>query len=124
MARTTPIERFSSEVDKILEEYGNSVQENLTEIVTEMGKKGAAAVRSSAKSVQKGKRYPGTWKSEVEAGRLYSESIIYSQKPGLPHLLEFGHALRNGGRTAARPHIKPVEEQIIKEFESKVKRKL
>lgn len=38
------------------------------------------------------------------------EGHIYSRKPGLPHLLEKGHAKIGGGRTRAYPHVKPAAE--------------
>lgn len=38
------------------------------------------------------------------------EGHIYSRKPGLPHLLEKGHAKIGGGSTRAQPHVKPAAE--------------
>lgn len=38
------------------------------------------------------------------------EGHIYSRKPGLPHLLEKGHAKIGGGRTRAFPHVKPAAD--------------
>lgn len=35
------------------------------------------------------------------------EGHIFSRKPGLPHLLEKGHAKSGGGRTRAFEHVKP-----------------
>ena len=35
------------------------------------------------------------------------EGHIFSRKPGLPHLLEKGHAKSGGGSTRAFPHVKP-----------------
>lgn len=125
MARKVPLERLADEVDKILQEYGDDVQVNLNEIVTAMTKKGAQAVRGQAKGAVKGTgKYASAWTSEIERTRLATVGTIYNRKPGLPHLLEHGHALRNGGRTAARPHIEPVETEIVREFESRVKSKL
>ena len=46
---------------------------------------------------------------------------IYNAKlPGLAHLLEHGHAKVNGGRTAPRVHIAPVEKKLIEEYERNV----
>ena len=122
--RAVTIDTFAAEVEKILQDYGDGVEKNLKEIAGAVAKKGAAAVRSSARGAQKGKKYPSTWTSEVEESRLRVEATIYSRKPGLPHLLEHGHAKRNGGRTAEHVHIAPVEEEVIREFERQVMSKL
>lgn len=126
MAKRTPIDRLSIEVGKILEEYGENVQENINEIVSQMSKKGAKAVKSEARANFGGSgKYASGWTSQAETGRLSAQGTIYnSSLPGLPHLLEHGHANRNGGRTAGRIHIAKVEEQLVKDFESKVMSKL
>lgn len=42
------------------------------------------------------------------------EGHIYSRKPGLPHLLEKGHAKIGGGSTSAYPHVKPAAEYAFR----------
>jgi hypothetical protein len=126
MGRKVPIDRLSAEVEKILNDYGENVQQNLGEIVKQMSKKGAQTLRSQSKGTFKGTgEYAKGWTSRAETGRISAQGTIYNKDvPGLPHLLEHGHANRGGGRTPGREHIKPVEEALIKEFEQKVKSKL
>ena len=126
MARTVPVDRLASEVNKILQEYGENVQQNLNEITSAMAKKGAQTLRSQSRGTFKGTgKYAKGWTSKTETGRVSAQGTIYNKDvPGLPHLLEHGHANRNGGRTPGRVHISTVEEALIKEFEQKVKSKL
>lgn len=126
MAKKTSIDKLSADVEKILAKYGENVQANLSSIVKEMSKKGAKAVSSEARATFGGTgEYAAGWTSTVETGRVSAQGQIYNAKvPGLPHLLEHGHANRGGGRTPGRVHIAKVEEQLIKEFEEKVKSKL
>ena len=126
MAKKIPIDRLAEEVNKILAEYGDNVSENVSDIVAAMSKKGAKALRSESSGAVGGSgRYASGWTSQTETGRVSAQGTIYNAKvPGLPHLLEHGHALRGGGRSRAFPHIAKVEEALVKEFESKVKSKL
>ena len=121
-----PIDRLAAEVEKILNEYGENVQQNLSDIVKAMSKKGAQTLRSQARSAVGGTgKYAKGWTSKAETGRLSAQGTIYNGSvPGLPHLLEHGHANRGGGRTPGRVHIKTVEDELVKEFEQKVKSKL
>ena len=127
MAQKIPIDRLSAEINKILTEYGNEVQENVDDAARRVTKAGAKAVRGNAQStfrVGNGeKNYAKGWTSKFETGRLSAQGIIYNKDlPGLPHLLEHGHANRNGGRTPGRSHIAPVEQKIIEDFEKAVKK--
>lgn len=117
-------------VDKILAEYGDDVRGNIKEIVKGVTKAGVKEMKAASRGAVGGTgKYAGGWTSQMETGRMSAQGIVYNGRvPGLPHLLEHGHALRNGGRAsgfvAAHPHIKDVEQKMIEEFETKVKTRL
>lgn len=126
MAKRVPLEQMAAEVDKILKEYGDDVKENMNEIVRDITKQGVKALKGESRNAVGGTgKYASGWTSQLDTGRTSAQGTIYNGKvPGLPHLLEHGHANRGGGRTPGRPHIAKVEQELIKEFESKVKTKL
>ena len=119
--RRITLEQLPAAVDEILKEYTNGITDSLPEITEKVAKKGAKAVQSSAKSKFNGKKYAAGWKTYTEHTRLGATVTIYNSKlPGLPHLLEHGHAKRGGGRVEGRAHIAPVEQKLVKEYERKV----
>ena len=123
----TPLDKLQASIDKILQEYGDDVVKDVSAVTKKIAQKGAQAVKQEAASKGWGKStgYPDGWTSQFESGRVSSQGIIYNKKaPGLAHLLEHGHALRNGGRAKAFPHIAPVEEKLAEEYEKAVKNAL
>ena len=111
---------FDKAVKKILQQYADGVISDTNQLTKKFGQLGAKDLRANS-GFNTG-AYAKGWKSKFEERRLGSSAIIYNEKAGLPHLLENGHALRNGGRTAGRTHIAPVEEKLVKEYVEAVKK--
>ena len=84
----------------------------------------AKALNNASGSTFDGKKYKKSWTFTAETKRLYTVVTLHSKMPGLPHLLEHGHAKANGGRVKGRVHIKPVEEKLISQYEREVTAKL
>lgn len=122
MAKKVPLDKLQSEIDKIMDEYKDQVTNGVLDAVEAVTKAGVKAVKAESRSKFKKRtgEYAKGWSSKTEKGRLSAQGVIYNKHYGLPHLLEYGHANRFGGRTPGRAHIKPVEEKINKEFEEKV----
>ena len=129
MATKVTIDNFNKAIEKILDEYGDDVSQNLDTITKRVGQKGAQLLRNESKSSFKGTgKYASGWTSKTEKNRLYTKVIIYNRTPGLPHLLEHGHALVHGGRKvgeySGKVHIEPVENKLVTEYEKEVVNKL
>ena len=124
MAKVT-VDNLSQVVGEILDEYGDEVKKNLDEVTKRVAKSGVQALKASSKSTFMGNKYWKSWTATQEkSDRWGSSYVIHSTMPGLPHLLENGHATRNGGRVDGRPHIKPVEDQLVTEYIKGVERSL
>lgn len=125
MARKVTIDTLDSEIKKILDQYGKDTSAHMAEITKEVGKKGALALKNESKATFNGDKYYKGWGYTVEPNRLYTKVIIHNKKlPGLPHLLEYGHAKTNGGRVKGRVHISKVEDELIRDYEREVVKKL
>lgn len=125
MATKITIDNLDSTVKKILEEYEGKVDSNMAQITKRVGDAGVKALKNESKSTFDGNKYWKGWKATTEQNRLYTKVIIHNAKlPGLPHLLEFGHAKVGGGRVKGRVHISKVESELIRDYESEVLRKL
>ena len=113
-----------------MSEYGDSVTgmcKEAVEAVTKAGVKALKAEAQSALKVSSTSWYVKGWTTQFEEKRVTKQGTIYNKlEPGLPHLLEYGHATRNGtGRTfaptPAHPHIAKVEQTLVDEFEKKIR---
>lgn len=121
------VESFAGEIQKILEQYGEEVEQNMAQIVDATAQKAAQTLRATSPVNPKGKQagaYARGWRVEKSTAKsvrgLNVSATVYNTHPQLPHLLEYGHALRQGGRSPAIPHIAPVEDAIFRELDTRL----
>ena len=119
-----------------IDDLADVINEKLSEYASLTTEEMKSAVRSSANLVRKEikanapvgntGRYKASWATKTMSETSNSLNItVYSKdRYQLAHLLEKGHALRNGGRTSAQPHIAPAEEAGIAKLESEIKKAL
>lgn len=114
--RSTSAFDFSNVVKEYLRAYENLTAQALTTVIPQVAKESAKQLRSVSPRGATGK-YARNWTYKVETGRIHNGAVVYGNKPTyrLAHLLEHGHASRNGKRVNAIPHIKDVEEWAIDE---------
>ncbi len=123
MSERVSIDRMADAIMEGLTEYAGLATDGMKAAV----QKSAKTVKSeiSANAPKRTGKYAGSWttkKTRESSDAL--EITVYSRKPGLPHLLEHGHAKRGGGRVAARPHIAAAEQHGIEQLEQEIERSL
>lgn len=123
MSKTVGIDGLAEALTETLNEYQENVTMGMKDLVKKTAKLGVDAIRQSA-PVRTGE-YAKGWTSKMEEGRLASKATIHNKtRYQLAHLLEKGHEIGNGhgyfGRTKAIPHLKPVEDEIVKQMQDGV----
>ena len=130
MSKKVTAATFASAVSDILKDYAEEKAKDTGDIVKAVAKKGALAIKNESlekfkpAGLKKG-RYGTGWTTTIEEKRLGTVATIHNAKyPGLPHLLENGHAKRGGGRVAGTAHIAPVEDEIERNIDMMIRTKL
>ena len=124
MGRRVSIDGLAVAVMQELENYADTTTDGVKAAV----KKAANTVKkeiSTTAPVGTGK-YSKSWATKITSEDAHSlEITVHSRnRYQLAHLLEHGHAKRNGGRVAARPHIAAAEQNGIEELEREIERSI
>ncbi len=109
MGRTVAIDGLADAVAQELEEYSKLTTETMKKAVDRAGKTVRSEIKGSA-PVRTGK-YAKSWTSRKtrETSTALQVTVYSPSRYMLAHLLEHGHAKRNGGRVRAIPQIAPAE---------------
>jgi len=115
------IDQLAGEIAEVLSEYSQEVVEKVNISSEKVGKETVKMLKAT--SPKKTGKYAKSWamKTEPEVGQPHKR-IIHAKAPHyrLTHLLEHGHAKVGGGRVPGKPHIRPAEEEVIREFTAAV----
>lgn len=118
---STSVGNLAAELMRTLEEYADLTTESMKAAVDRAGKTIRDEIKAGA-PVSRGK-YAKSWRTKTtDESSTKKEATVHSTIPGLPHLVEHGHAKRNGGRTRAIVHIAPAEEHGIEQLEEDIER--
>lgn len=120
MSKTVTPDGLSKAINDYLEKYTEFIDEDVELISNEIGKEARDELKQESRALFKGTgRYAKGWTVSKDRKKktYYAVKVWNKTDYQLTHLLEFGHATRNGGRTRAFPHIRPVEEKYKAQFE-------
>nr|DAO71982.1 MAG TPA: putative tail component [Caudoviricetes sp.] len=116
---------FSSEINSILAEYGDHASKCLVEVIPDVAKNATKQLKAANVYKRKTGRYNKGWTASTDVRRTEVKSVVHNRTDyQLSHLLEFGHAKANGGRTKAFPHIAQVNDWVQEELVKKIKERV
>ena len=123
-SRKIKIDELADAVAQQLEEYAKLTADVAKAAVTKAGNSVKKEIKDTAP--QKTGRYAKSWRTKkTKENATQLEVTVYSPtRYMLAHLLEHGHAMRNGGRVRAIPHIAPAGEKAEAELEKDIERGL
>ena len=123
-SRKIKIDELADAVAEQLEEYNKLSAEVVKTAVTKAGNSVKKDIGANA-PVKTGK-YAKSWRTKkTKETSTELEVTVYSPtRYMLAHLLEHGHAKRNGGRVRAIPHIAPAEEAAEEQLMADIERGL
>lgn len=115
------VNQLANKVSEMLSDYSKVTEKELEVIAETVAQRGVTKLRTAGSFQDISGDYRTGWRAKKVKGKW----VVHNQTDyRLTHLLEKGHAKIGGGRTKAYPHIKPVEEEMIKEFEEEIRRTL
>lgn len=114
------------DVIDILSDYSTEIKEAIVSETKNIAKEGQKTLQSTSprnkKNTARRGSYAKGWSVKTEKGYEEIKCTIHNRTDyQLTHLLEKGHLTRNGGKTKAIVHIKPVEEQLKANYEKNIK---
>lgn len=122
---TIDLASMSETIEDILEDYGSQCSSLVTESIHVVSKQAQKKLKQD--SPKRTGKYAKGWSVKVDKDKIAPNDIIYGKKKStyaVAHLLEHGHAKRNGGRVAPVPHITDVNDWAEKELVKVVKNKI
>ena len=124
MGQTVQIGDLADVIMETLEEYADLAAEDVKQAVKDAGE--TIKKEICANAPKDTGDYAKSWavKKSKETSNSITMTVYSRNRYYLAHLLEFGHAKRNGGRVAGKSHIAPAEEKGIQQLEEEVERSL
>ena len=124
MGKIVSIDGLADAVMEELTEYNKLAEETMKKAVIKAGQTVRKEIQAGAP--ERSGKYAKSWRTKKtrESSRVLEVTVYSPSRYMLAHLLEHGHAKRNGGRTRAFPHIAPAEEIGEKQLEADIIRGL
>ena len=117
---TCDVDGFAAAMQGILDRLDDAIEDGRPQVVREAAK--TARKEWKAKAPKKTGRYADSIQMKVfkDTASETKADVGSATLPGLPHLLEHGHAKVGGGRVPARPHVAKAAEIAMQQLEEEI----
>lgn len=121
MSKKIELKDFQKAIIDNLREYSNEVVAESKKQVQQVGKETVNQLKET--SPKRSGDYAKDWKMKkaFENANEIRVQVYNAHHYQLTHLLEYGHAKKNGGRVEAIPHIRPAEQAAAEKLDKKVR---
>lgn len=118
--RKVDIENLGAAIVEFIREYTEDVALAVKKEVASTAKE--ARDQLEEKSPELTGEYKAGWRVKNNDDEGAASRILYNKTDyQLVHLLEFGHASRNGGRVRAHPHVAKTVDPLLEEMHENIK---
>lgn len=120
---TVNVDGLSAAIAKEMQEYSEDFEKTLKSGIEEIAEETVQELKNDPNVPKKTGYYKKSfYTKKVASGHGYYRQVVANKDYQLTHLLEFGHAKVNGGRTRAFPHFAPAEKRIEKKMDELIER--
>lgn len=111
-------------VSAALKDYGTVAAQQVKKAVEEVAQDCRRDIQN--RSPKRTGRYRRGWKVVTVYDGPFGRTLRVQNSTSyqLSHLLEYGHAKRDGGRVDGKPHIRPAEERAARDMPRKIEEAL
>lgn len=121
--------KLKNEIKVALYDYQQDVQESMINAINKEAQKTVTRLKKTSPQGEgeKAGEYAKGWRKTKpeKTNRVGGVKVeIYNEVYRLTHLLENGHALRQGGRSPAIPHIAPAQEEFDRNITAELEKEM
>ncbi len=118
------VDSMASEIARALTEYNQEVSDKVKTAVDKQSREAVKELKET--SPKRTGAYAKSWrqKKSYEDSRTKRNTVYNKDHYRLTHLLEYGHASRNGGRVKAFEHIAPVERHVTEKLQREIEKEI
>jgi len=121
MAKTIKVEQFANEMTDLIKQYTTDMSDKVSALIGETAEDVLEEVIATA-PIRTG-TYAEGFKITKKDDYYRTRRVVWNKKDyALVHLLEFGHALWQGGRSPAIPHLRPAYEKYGRRLPDDIKK--